>query len=86
MLEVKGIDNGIVIDHINAGNGLKIFNLLFTDTEQPVVLLMNVKSEQLGRKDIIKVENIFDVNLDLLGLLDQKITINVIRDGKLPKN
>lgn len=83
MLEVKGIDNGIVIDHIHAGNGLKIFNLLFTDTEQPVVLLMNVKSKLLGRKDIIKVENVFDVNLDLLGLLDQKITVNVIRDGKL---
>ena len=61
MLEVKGIDNGIVIDHIHAGNGLKIFNLLFTDTEQPVVLLMNVKSELLGRKDIIKVENVFEI-------------------------
>ncbi|MBU1082757.1 MAG: aspartate carbamoyltransferase regulatory subunit [Spirochaetes bacterium] len=83
MLEVKGIENGIVIDHINAGNGLKIFNLLFSETEQPVVLLMNVKSELLGRKDIIKIENTKEVDLNLLGLIDQNITVNVIENNQL---
>lgn len=83
MLEVRGIENGVVIDHINAGNGLKIFNLLFSDTEQPVVLLMNVKSELLGRKDIIKIENTKEVNLNLLGLIDQNITVNVIENSQL---
>lgn len=83
MLEVKGIENGVVIDHISAGNGLKIFNLLFADLEQPTVLLMNVKSELLGTKDIIKIENVFDVDLDLLGLVDPRITVNIIKDGKL---
>lgn len=83
MLEVKGIENGIVIDHINAGNGLKIFNLLFSDIEQPVVLLMNVKSELLGRKDIIKIENTKEVDLNLLGLIDQNITVNVIENNQL---
>jgi aspartate carbamoyltransferase regulatory subunit len=83
MLEVKGIENGLVLDHIHAGNGLKIFNTLFSNTEHPVVLLMNVKSDQLGRKDIIKIENTFDVNLELLGLIDQSVTINTIKNGQL---
>lgn len=83
MLEVKGIENGIVIDHMHAGNGLKVFNKLFADTETPVVLLMNVKSDVLGKKDIIKIENTFEVDLNILGLIDQSITVNVIQDGKL---
>ncbi|MDN5352891.1 MAG: aspartate carbamoyltransferase regulatory subunit [Clostridiales bacterium] len=83
MLEVKGIENGIVLDHISAGNGLKIFNELFSETECPVVLLMNVKSKVLGRKDIIKIEDTFDVNMDLLGLIDKNITVNIIKDGVL---
>ncbi len=83
MLEVNGIENGIVIDHMHAGNGLKVFNKLFSDTENPVVLLMNVKSAVLGHKDIIKIENTFEVNLNLLGLIDPNITVNVIQNGKL---
>lgn len=83
MLEVKGIENGLVIDHISAGNGLKIFNRLFADTEYPVVLLMNVSSQIVGKKDIIKIENVFDVDLDLLGLIDPRITVNVIKNGAL---
>ncbi|MBE0449968.1 MAG: aspartate carbamoyltransferase regulatory subunit [Clostridia bacterium] len=83
MLEVKGIENGIVIDHMKAGNGLKIFNLLFSNIEHPVVLLMNVKSDQLGKKDIIKVENTFDVDMSLLGLVDQSITVNTIKNNML---
>lgn len=83
MLEVRGIENGIVLDHISAGNGLKIFNKLFSNTDHPVVLLMNVKSELLGRKDIIKVENTFDVDLNLLGLIDQSVTVNYIKSEKL---
>ena len=83
MLEVNGIENGIVIDHIGAGNGIKIFNLMFAATDHPVVLLMNVRSELFGTKDIIKVENVFDVDLNHLGLIDPKITVNVIKNGKL---
>lgn len=83
MLEVKGIDNGIVLDHITAGNGIKVFNKLFSEqTDYPVVLVMNVESGILGRKDIIKIENKFDVDLDALGLIDENITVNIIRDGK----
>jgi len=84
MLEVKGIQNGIVLDHIKAGNGIKVFNKLFSDqTDYPVVLVMNVESGILERKDIIKIENRFDVDLDALGLIDSSITVNIIREGKL---
>ena len=83
MLEVRGIDNGIVIDHISSGKGLKIFNLMFSEIENPVVLLMNVESGLLGKKDIIKIENVFDVDLSTLGLIDQKITVNIIKNGQL---
>lgn len=83
MLKVNGIKNGVVIDHIPAGKGLKVFNLLFSDIEEPMVLLMNVKSNQLGTKDIIKVENTKSVNLELLGLINQNITVNYIEDDQL---
>ncbi len=84
MLEVKGIKNGIVLDHINSGNGLKVFNKLMLDkVENSVVLVMNVESKEHGRKDIIKIENTFDVDLGVLGLIDPDITVNFIKDGKV---
>jgi len=83
MLEVKGIENGIVIDHILSGNGIKIFNKLFSDIENPVVLLMNVDSKKYGKKDIIKIENTFEVNMNVLGLIDPNITIDVIQNSQL---
>lgn len=84
MLEVKGIANGIVLDHIRAGLGLKVFNKLINEKfDFPVVLVMNVDSEFLAKKDIIKIENTFDVDLTVLGLIDENITVNIIKDGKL---
>jgi aspartate carbamoyltransferase regulatory subunit len=84
MLEVKQIKNGIVIDHIKSGNGLKIFNKLqLYKAESPVVLLINVESKILGKKDIIKIENTFNVDLNLLGLIDENISINFIKNGKV---
>lgn len=86
MLEVKGIKNGIVIDHIPAGQGIKIFNKLFSNyVDSSVVLLMNVSSQTLGKKDIIKIEDEFDFNLDILGLIDKNITVNIIKDDQLYK-
>ncbi len=84
MLEVKGIQNGIVLDHIASGNGLKVFDKLqLAKVESPVVLLMNVESKQLGRKDIIKIENTFDVDLTILGLIDSNISVCIIKDGRV---
>lgn len=83
MLEVKGIQNGIVLDHISAGKGLTVFNKLFANTNHSVVLLMNVTSQNLDKKDIIKIEGTTDVDLNVLGLIDSGITVNIIKEGNV---
>ncbi|HHY90305.1 MAG TPA: aspartate carbamoyltransferase regulatory subunit [Clostridiales bacterium] len=84
MLEVHRIQRGIVLDHITAGKGLKIFNKLMLDqADYSVFLLMNVPSQSMGKKDVIKIENKIDLDLDFLGLMDHHITINIIEDGKI---
>jgi aspartate carbamoyltransferase regulatory subunit len=84
MLTVNSINCGIVIDHITAGNGMKIFEKLkLGDVNFPVVLLINVSSSKLGRKDIIKIENKIDVDLTMLGLIDPGISVNIIESNKI---
>ena len=84
MLNVASINCGIVIDHIKAGKGLKIFEkLMLGDADFPVVLLMNVPSNRLGKKDIIKIENKIDVDLTMLGLIDPGITVSIIENSKM---
>ncbi|GAA0180659.1 aspartate carbamoyltransferase regulatory subunit [Clostridium sediminicola] len=81
MLNVDSIKNGIVIDHIKSGRGMKIFNYLrLNKAEFSVALIMNVQSKMLGKKDIIKIENNIDLNLDVLGLIDTSITVNIIEN------
>jgi len=81
MLEVTGIKDGIVIDHIKANNGLKIFSqLMLSDMNVPVVLVMNVDSSELGKKDIIKIEDKFEMDFNKIGLIDPNITINIIKN------
>ncbi|SCZ10689.1 aspartate carbamoyltransferase regulatory subunit [Alkaliphilus peptidifermentans] len=82
MLKVAGIENGIVLDHITSGKGLKIFEKLNLDKlNTPVVLLMNVSSKRLGTKDIIKIQDHLDIDLTVLGLIDPNITINLIENS-----
>lgn len=79
MLTINSIKNGIVIDHIQAGCGIKIFNYLGLDkADFRVALIMNVESKKLGKKDIIKIENVIDLDYAVLGLLDHNITIDII--------
>lgn len=84
MLNVTSIKKGIVIDHIRAGLGMKIFELLnLQNKNYSVALIMNVNSKTYGKKDIIKIDNFIDIDLDELKLLDSKITINVIENEKI---
>lgn len=84
MLSINSIKKGIVIDHIRAGLGIKIFELLnLKDAEYTVALIMNVNSNRLGKKDLIKIENNIDIDLNVLSLLDKNITINIIDDEKI---
>ncbi|NLL02045.1 MAG: aspartate carbamoyltransferase regulatory subunit [Mollicutes bacterium] len=86
MLKVTSIDKGLVIDHIPQGEGIKIFHFLNLDkVKYRVALLMNVPSEKMGWKDIIKIENEISMNLDILSIINDKITINIIEAGKIIK-
>ncbi|MCQ2400313.1 MAG: aspartate carbamoyltransferase regulatory subunit [Lachnospiraceae bacterium] len=83
-MNIDSIQNGIVIDHITAGNAMRIYELLELDKlEAAVAIIKNATSNKMGKKDIIKIDAAIDVNLDVIGFVDPDATINVIRDGKL---
>ena len=78
------IKDGIVLDHITAGSGMEIYNILKLDKlDCTVALIKNADSPKLGKKDIIKIGTMMDLDLDVLGYLDPGITVNIIRDGKV---
>lgn len=81
-MTIDSIKNGIVIDHIPAGKSMALYRYLNLDTvECSVAILKNVTSEKLGRKDIIKIDEIIDLNWDVLGYLAPDCTVNIIRNG-----
>ena len=80
-MNVQKIKDGLVIDHIRAGTGIRIFNWLKLDKVPfSVALIMNVPSGHLGKKDIIKIDNVLDVDYSVLGFIDPDITVNVVED------
>ncbi len=80
------IKDGIVLDHITAGNGMILYNLLgLDDLDCQVALIQNAESVKMGKKDIIKVDKVIDINFDALGYVDPGVTVNIIKDGKLAK-
>lgn len=84
MLTINSIKEGLVIDHIKAGKGIKIFNYLGLDkVEYRVALIMNADSKKLGKKDIIKIENVIELDYTVLGLIDRDITIDIIKEEKI---
>jgi len=83
-MEVNSITNGIVIDHVRAGFGIKVLKYLNIDTGRgSIALLMNVKSRKHGRKDLIKLHNVESVDVDVLGLIDHNATVIYIRDNEI---
>jgi len=83
-LNIDSIQNGIVIDHISAGRGMRLYELLdLGSLECSVAIIKNVHSEKLGKKDIIKIDADIPVNLDVIGYVDPGATVNIIRDGVL---
>ena len=83
-MKIGHIENGIVLDHITAGNGMNIYNVLnLGKLDCTVALIKNADSPKMGKKDIIKISTLLDLDLDVLGYLDPGITVNIIRDGKV---
>lgn len=85
MLNISGIQEGFVLDHIQAGMSMKIYHDLHLDRfDCTVAIIMNAKSNKMGSKDIIKVEcPIEALDLDILGYIDHNITVNVIKENHI---
>ena len=80
------IKDGIVLDHITAGKSMEIYNVLkLGKLDCNVAMIQNANSAKMGKKDIIKIGTVMDINLDVLGYIDPGITVNIIRDGKVDK-
>lgn len=85
-MNIDSIQNGIVIDHISAGQGLRLYELLGLDRlEVSVAIIKNVSSRRMGRKDIIKIDADIHINFDVIGYVDPGATVNVIADGVITK-
>ena len=80
------LKDGIVLDHITAGKGMKIYEVLkLGKMDCSVAMIQNADSPKMGKKDIVKIGTMMDINLDVLGYIDPGITVNTIRDGKVAK-
>lgn len=85
MLNISGINEGFVLDHIQAGMSLQIYHdLKLNRLDCCVAIIKNAKSSKMGKKDIIKVECPIDaLDLDILGFIDHNITVNIIKNDKI---
>ena len=83
-MNIDSIQNGIVIDHITAGQGMRLYDLLGLEKlDCSVAIIKNAVSHKNGKKDIIKIDADIPVNLDVIGYVDPGASVNIIRDGKL---
>ncbi len=83
-MNIDGVSTGIVLDHIKAGKSMQIYELLRLDKlDNCVAIIQNADSSKYGKKDIIKIDQLIDLDLDILGYVDSNITINIVKDGKL---
>lgn len=83
-MNIDSIKRGIVLDHIKAGRSMDIYKYLHLDElECSVAIIKNVKSDAMGRKDIIKIDEDITIDLDVLGYIDPGITVNVIDNGEI---
>lgn len=85
MLSIGALNNGIVLDHIEAGKAMEIYRYLDLDNlDYGIAIIKNAQSNKMERKDIIKIDGGLDlVDLDVLGYIDCNITVNIIKDGEI---
>ncbi len=85
-MNIDGVKNGIVLDHIKAGKSMMVYELLGLDRlDSCVAVIQNAESEKYGKKDIIKIDDRIDIDLDVLGYIDSNITVNLVKDGSLER-
>lgn len=82
-MKIESIQDGIVLDHITAGKALTVYHDLKLDKlDCSIGILQNVRSSKMGKKDILKIHQEYDINLDVLGYIDPNITVSIIKDGQ----
>ena len=83
-MNIDGVSTGIVLDHIQAGKSLLIYQLLeLENLDCSVAVIQNARSGKYGKKDIIKIDQLIDLDFDVLGYVDPNITVNIVKDGKM---
>ena len=83
-MNINPIKNGIVIDHITAGKAMQIYSLLGLDKlDCSVAIIKNVNSGRMGKKDIVKIDFDYEIDIDVLGYIDSGVTVNVIKNGEI---
>lgn len=83
-MNIEPIQNGVVIDHIEAGRAMQLYKLLnLGSLDASVALIKNVPSKKMGKKDIIKIDADIDLDFDVIGFVDPSATIVIIRNGEL---
>ena len=83
-MNIDGLTNGIVLDHITAGKGMRIYEMLKLDKlDCTVAIIQNATSSKKGRKDIIKIDTLIDLNYDMIAYVDSNVTIDIIKNGKV---
>ena len=83
-MNIDSIKNGIVIDHIEAKKGMEIYEALkLKQLDCAVAIITNAKSNKMGRKDIIKIDQDIDINMDVIGFIEPNATVNIVKDSKL---
>ena len=83
-MNIDSIRDGIVIDHITAGRGMRLYELLRLDSlDCSVAIIKNDKKKKMGKKDIIKIDSSTHIDMDVIGFVDPQATVNIIRDGEL---
>ncbi len=82
-MKIDAIKNGIVLDHIEAGKGLEVYNFLKLDElDCAVAVIRNAYSKKMGKKDIIKIDADINIDLNVLGYITPNVTVNIIKDGE----
>ena len=82
-MNIDSIKNGIVLDHIRAGQSMEIYRILeLGELDCTVAIIKNVNSSKMGKKDIIKIDAELDLDLAVLGYIDPGITVNIIKNGE----
>ena len=83
-MKIDSIQNGVVIDHITAGYGMRLYELLnLASLDVSVAIIKNVASKKMGKKDFFKIDADIELNLDVIGFVDPEATVNIIKNGML---